>query len=111
MIAYAGLTPFFNDAVAATKVEAKTARAKLHVIRLVNTTAAVAYLQIFDKLAAVVTVGTTVAKTVIRLNANEILTLSAPDGIDIGGDGLTLAGTTTATGNTGAAISVFLGLT
>jgi hypothetical protein len=101
-----GEQPFFNDAVAATKVQVKGYAGLLYALKLVNSTGSTAYLQVFHKAAADVTVGTTVADYAIRLAANESWTLlsSKPIGFD---NGLTLAGTTTAGGNTGAAISVF----
>lgn len=101
---FIGTIPFFNDAVAATKVVVKAAAGKLYALRLVNTTGATAYLQIFDALTANVTVGTTVPNWVIRLGANESLSLPWVLPVDFA-NGLVIAGTTTAGGNTGAAIS------
>ena len=107
-----GSQPYFNDAVAAA-VQQIAAQASMIVgMKLVNTTGAVAYLQVFAAPAANVTLGTTVPLFVIRLQANESITLY--DGavpVQVGqygqsGQGLSIAGTTTAGGNTGAAISV-----
>lgn len=71
---------------------------------LLNTTAAVAYFQVFNKKAADVTPGTTVPKWSIGLPASAGLSLPLGDGVDMGGDGLTVIGTTTIGGSTGAAI-------
>lgn len=94
----------FNDAVSNTAVQVSPGRAGLMSLRLINTTAAVAYLQVFNAPATSVTVGTTSAAFAVRLGANETIS------IDLGGlqmpNGIALAGTTTATGSTGAAISV-----
>lgn len=97
---------FFNDAVAGTVVQVKSAAGALYALSLVNTTAATAYLQIFFLPSAGVTLGTTVAPLVIRLAASAAVQLSFPVGVGASGTGLSLAGTTTATGLTGAAVSV-----
>lgn len=103
--------PFFNDAVAATVVQVKAGMGQLFALKLVNTTGAVAYLQIFDLLAANVTLGTTVARWTLRLAANESVTIPVLVPVGFGqrngtAAGISMAGTTTATGNTPAAISV-----
>ena len=104
---FVGGKAFFNDAVAGTKVAAKAAPGFLYTLKLVNTTAAVAYLQVFDKLAADVTVGTTTPDFCFRLAANESVTIPLELAIQFF-NGITFAGCTTATGSTGAAISVTL---
>lgn len=102
---FLGGIPVFIAAVAATKQTVKADLGRLHALKLLNTTAAKAYLQCFNKLAADVTVGVTVPDFVIPLAANEGTTipLVLPIGFSIG---LVIAGCTTATGNTGAAIDV-----
>lgn len=105
MTGFVGTLPYFNDAVAGTKQTVKDAPAKLFGLKLVNTTAAAAYLQVFDKLAANVTVGTTTPTFCVRLAANESISIQFPDPVDFQ-LGLTVAGCTTATGLTGAAVSV-----
>jgi hypothetical protein len=103
---------FFNDAVAATAVQIKATTGQLYLLDLVNTTAAAAYLQVFFKPSASVTVGTTAPDMTIRLLASvgKTLVLTVPVGYPPGTTpqtaGLTVAGTTTATGAVGAAISV-----
>jgi hypothetical protein len=110
MSSYVGAQPFFNDAVGNAAVQLKAGAGFLHMLRLVNTTAAVAYLQIFDLAAP--TVGTTVPKLVIRLAANESLVVPIPKPIALGQAqtlataGIAMAGTTGAGNAVAAAISV-----
>ena len=107
-MAFQGGLPFFNDAVAGTVVNIKSnGFADLYSAKLVNTTAATAYLQFFDAPATSVVLGTTVPKFVLRLSANET-TNPSEIGVPLmfRGTGLSIAGTTTPGGNTGAAISV-----
>ncbi len=73
---------------------------------LVNTTAALAYLQIFLVPAASVTLGTTTPFLVIPLLASGGLALPNLD-LRLGGTGVSIACTTTRTGSTGAAVDVF----
>ena len=73
-------------------------------VRAINTTAADAYVQLFDAaLAADVTVGTTVPSWAIQSDANDP---SIGDGLPTNGivfrNGIVAASTTTSTGNTGA---------
>ncbi len=103
-----GGLPFFNDAVSGTVVNIKSnGFADLFSVKLVNTTGVTAYLQVFAKPAASVTLGTTVPDFVFRLSANETTNPS-----DIGpplqfrGTGLSIAGTTGPGNSTGAIISV-----
>lgn len=107
-IAKAGY-PWFNDAVAGTVVQVKSGHSgRILAARLVNTTAAAAYLQVFNATSANVTLGTTVPAFTFRLAANESFNGTNLN-IDVGqGNGLSIAGTTTATGAVGAAISVLL---
>jgi len=118
-----GGSPFFNDAVADTVVAVKqVGPAQILGMKLVNTTDADAYLQIFNIPAGGVTLGTTPATFTVHLISSESvwmgfstplaisaagnpLTVSA-SGINGTGGGMSIAGTTTATGDTGAAISV-----
>lgn len=96
---------FFNNAVAGAAVQVKAAAGTLYGLKLVNTTAAAAYLQVFGKLAADVVLGTDVPLFAIRLAASESIFIPMP-GVDVDGVGISLAGCTTPTGATGAAISV-----
>lgn len=101
---FVGTRPFFNDAVAGTKVVVKAGVGDLYFLKLVNTTAAAAYLQLFDQVTANVTVGTTGPDWAIRLTANESVVIPVTAWQFV--NGLIIAGTTTPTGATGAAISV-----
>jgi hypothetical protein len=107
----------FSGQVAGTKVEVvnggtgnNVVTVTLRYLIMLNTTAAVAYLQVFANDSDDVTVGTTVPDLSIGLPASAGLVFPVPEsGIWMGGKGLTLAGTTTRTGATGAAIDVNLG--
>ena len=81
----------------------------LKFLALLNTTAAVAYLQIFNLPAASVTLGTTVPKLSIGLPASAAMSLPIALGLKLDGQGISIAGTTTRTGSTGAAIDYNLG--
>jgi hypothetical protein len=98
--------PFFNDAVTGTVVDLKAGAGEISSLDLLNTTAATAYLQIFNVPAANVTLGTTTAAHWIRLTANQSKTLIFPEPLKLSGTGISIAGTTTKGGSTGAAISV-----
>ena len=105
-------TVFFNDAVGGTVVDmvsAPASPATVLYMRLVNTTAAAAYLQVFRSAAASVTLGTTAPYWVYRLAANETLTIQRPWclGADTAAQrSISIAGTTTSTGSSAAVISV-----
>lgn len=109
-MAFQGSQPFFNDAVGSTVVNIKASgQALLGGLKLVNTTAAAAYLQFFDMPAASVVLGTTVPKWVVRLAANESTNpsdITPPIAFTGASGGLSCAGTTTPGGNTQALISV-----
>jgi len=108
-------TPFFNDAIT-TPVDLPSANGRIYGMKLVNTTAAVAYLQVFALPAKNVTLGTTSPIWVVRLQPNESVVWSMPENpAEIMGPplpsassptrGLSVAGTTTPNGATTAAIS------
>lgn len=99
-------TLFFNDAVSGTVVNVASSGNALTYLRVVNTTGSTAYLQIFNVASASVTLGTTSPTATIRLNANEAAVVSPNRGIPLLGSGISMAGTTTATGTDSAAISV-----
>lgn len=104
-----GSSAFFNDAVAGTVIAVKNqGPTQITAVSLVNTTAAAAYLQIFNVPQSQVTLGTTIPAWTIRLLASAALTLPLDTPAALGGTGLSVAGTTTPTGSTGAAISVNL---
>lgn len=97
---------YYNDAVAGTVQQIKAGHGQIYALKLVNTTAAAAYLQVFFAPAASVTIGTTVADFVVPLAANEGTTVYLPVPVGGRGSGLSVAGTTTYNGLTGAAIKV-----
>lgn len=108
--------PFFNDAVGGTVVNVPASSHRIWAMHLVNTTAAAAYLQIFNQPASGVTLGTTAPTWVIRLGANATADLTFPDAVSLGTlpssgtvappTNISIAGTTTPTGLTAAIISV-----
>jgi hypothetical protein len=110
---FVGAEPFYNDAVAATAVAVKNDAGQLFALKLINTTAAAAYLQIFDVVQASVNVGTTVPRMVVPLAANESFVMLLPVPLKIGTPGkgnvgISIAGTTTPGGNGAAAIKTML---
>lgn len=79
----------------------------IRLLVLLNTTAAVAYLQIFNLPGASVTLGVTAPWMSLGLPANAGMVLPIPEiGIRCLGSGLSIAGTTQRAGSTGAAIDV-----
>lgn len=98
--------PFFNDAVSSVVKDVKSSAGVIFGLKLVNTTSGTAYLQVFNKPAASVNLGTTAADFCIRLTANESIFIAMPVPIDVDGTGISIAGTSTATGAGPAAISV-----
>lgn len=101
-------TKTYSAQVGGTKASVHDKASTIYGIALLNETAAVAYLQLFKRASASVTVGTNAPDLALGLPASGGLTLSFPQGLIMGGDGLTIAGTTTRTGSTGANISVNL---
>jgi hypothetical protein len=103
---YQGLLPFNDDNVAATVKQIKLGPGLVAGLKIVNTTAVAAYLQMFDEAASIVTLGTTPPYVWFRLSANESIMIALNEPITFGGSGVSIAGTTTPTGNTGAILSV-----
>ncbi len=102
-----GLAFLKYASVGSTKTDFNNVSDYIGVIECANTTAAAAYLQIFWKAASAVTLGTTVADAVIALPASGGAVISFPDqGWKTMGSAWSMAGTTTATGNTEALINV-----
>jgi hypothetical protein len=109
----AQLSAFFNGAVSNTAVQIKaTGPVIVPYLRLLSGATA-AFLQIFNLPSASVTVGTTVAIWTIQMTASQDLTLvngliETPTlgVLDLGGTGLTIAWTTTATGSAAPANGV-----
>lgn len=99
----------YSAQVAGTKLDVSTnVNHLVYYIYALNTTAAVAYLQIFDKQSADVTVGTTTPDLSFGIPANGALPLFFSDPVRFA-TGFTVAGTTARTGATGAALDVCIG--
>jgi hypothetical protein len=98
----------YNAAVAGTVLQVSAVPVEIGAYHMLNTTAAIAYVQVFYLAAASVTLGTTVANFVIALPASGGATLNMEGRGWLTRGPLSLAGTTTATGNTGAAVYVSL---
>jgi len=98
----------FNAAVAGTVVNVDVVPVDIGAYHMLNTVAAITYVQFFYKAAADVTLGTTVANFVVALPVSGGAT------INFSGKGwrtrgpLSVACTTTATGLTGAAVYISL---
>lgn len=108
--ASSSISAFFSDEVATPSVQAKASgTAWLYAVHAINTTGDTAYLQIFNKPSASVTLGTTAPSWVLRIPGTSSITIAFPTPISLGGTGLSVAGTTTATGSTEATLSVSLG--
>lgn len=92
------------NSVVETKALLIGVRCAATMIHAINTTASAAYLQVFDAAAAAdVTVGTTVPTLVVTLAASASADIHVAEGA-LFENGIVVAGTTTATGNTGAAV-------
>ena len=101
-----------HNSLVATAVLSVGHRCALMAVRTINTTAADAYLQLFDAASASdVSVGTTVPDWVVQADANDP---SVGDGLPTDGiifdNGIVIASTTTATGNTAATQHVRLAI-
>jgi len=99
---------FYSASLTGTKAQVSAVPVDIGAYHMLNNAAAITYVQVFYKLAADVTVGTTVADVVIPLPASGGATLN------LEGKGwrtrgpLTLAATTTRTGSTTATVDVVL---
>lgn len=100
----------YSGQVAGTKVAivAGAGHVKLCTLQALNTTGAVAYLQLFELPSGSVTVGTTAPTLSFGIPASGQLSVTFEHGLQLTGTGLTAAGTTTRTGSTGAAIDINL---
>jgi hypothetical protein len=95
----------FSASVNATKQQVKGSAGQVYGYHILNNTAAIAYMQVFDKASASVTVGTTTPDYVIPLPASFGATLEISTGV-AHANGITVACTTTRTGSTGAICDV-----
>lgn len=98
-----GLTPYNNTALSSTKQTVKASTGNLYGYHIFNPGTATVYIQVFNKLAANVTVGTTVPDWVYAIPA----TATSPAGLDgmfaipiTFSIGMVIAATTTSTGST-----------
>ena len=99
----------FSASVTGTKVQVNAQPMDIGAYHILNNAAAISYLQVFYKLAASVTVGTTVPDVVIPLPASGGATINFEgSGWRTRGDGLTLACTTTRGGASTATADVQL---
>jgi hypothetical protein len=104
---FAGARPYSNDNVAATVAEVKASGpAMIHALKIRNTTAGAAYLQVFAKPAASVNLGTDTPAFFVPLAASESVTIPLTMPIRLDGSGLSLAGTTGAGNSSGAQLSI-----
>lgn len=101
-----------NNSVAGTAILVQAGHVQVTAMHAINTTAAAAFVQFFDKAtAAEVTPGTTIAEWVLRSPASSV---SDGDGLPTHGlvflNGVVIISTTTPVGATGAAQHVRTGL-
>jgi len=104
-----GVGFYSNTALAATKAVVKASPATLFGWEIHNPAAAITYIQIFNKLTAAVTVGTTVPDLVLSVPATGVISGTLPVGIDFS-VGLVIAATTTAGGLTAPATAAVVAL-
>jgi hypothetical protein len=95
-----------NKNVNATLVQAQTGSTNLKGVTVVNSSAATCFVQMFNALAANVTLGTTVPDYQIQVAANSTFSSNEPPEGLIFPTGLVIASTTTDGGLTGSAAGV-----
>lgn len=101
--------PIIKDSVAGTALLVRAGKIEVGVVEAINTTAAAAYLQLFDAAAAAdVTPGTTLPRYVLKSAANDPAASSLEGWVFQ--LGLVVASTTTVIGATGATQHVRLGV-
>lgn len=100
--AAAALSSYYNSALNATKQTVGDAGNKINIygVKIENNDSAVMYVQLFNKAAANVTVGTTVADWTIMVPANDGVILPPARVLKHFNVGLVVAATTTRTGST-----------
>lgn len=101
----------YSAQVSGTKTTVQAVPCRIAAYHFMNTTAAIAYVQVFNKLAADVTVGTTAADLIIPLAANGSAIMPALEPLrnQISlNTGCVIACTTTRTGSTGAAVDCLI---
>lgn len=101
---YLGLP--FSASAGATVTKVKDAPVTLFGYHILNNTAAIAYVQVFDKLSTNVTVGTTVPDYVIPVPANGGAVMAMGRTGSRHANGMSVACTTTRTGSVAAVCDV-----
>jgi len=96
----AGASPYFDATVDETATQIKGSAGNLYKLHIENKDGSIRYLQLFDSLAASVTVGTTTPDYVIPLLATGIHEETFEVGLKFN-TGISYALTTTPTGSTG----------
>lgn len=96
----------FSAATTGTPALVHNAKLNLYGFTVVNNTAALAYVQLFDKATTgAVTLGSTVPDAVIPVPPNGSVSRSFPEAVEFG-NGLVVASTTTRNGSAGAATDI-----
>ena len=106
-IAHSADRNIYSGSVTGTVIAISSRTCVFSSIQFLNTTAAVAYLQVFNLPAASVTIGTTAPVVSFGVAASGTQAITFPrDGWFVGGSGCSVAGTTTRAGSTGASQDV-----
>lgn len=96
----------YSGQIAGTKTSVCDKAVFLGSVQYLNTTAAVAYIQLFNLPVADVTLGTTAPTLSYGIAASASGNIPLGDGLKLGGSALTIGCTTTRTGSTGAAVDL-----
>lgn len=81
----------------------------LYSVQITNTTSATCYLQMFNSVAALVTVGTTAPSSVTAIPATSSAAVAIPPTVGVRyGSGASFVATTTATGSTACGATVYV---
>lgn len=108
-MAVSGWIPVAKLSVGSNAVKVEDHGVYLHMMTIYNTTAAVAYVQIFNAKSSAVTTGTTDHAIAIPVSATDNDTVQWQGGLRLE-NGMAIAATTTPTGSTTAACHVFMGI-
>ena len=98
----------FSEQVTTVVNVFSTAPITIYSMIVLNTTSAIAYIQMFRAPARNVTLGTTTPGIVLPLPPSSGLAINMSDGWHIGGNGLCLGATTTRTGSSTAACDIWI---
>lgn len=97
--ALAEVTPWHKKDLSSTKQAVRAAAGKLVAWDIYNPNSSVAYVQVFDKAAGDVTVGTTAPDYVITIPATDTARITLANGV-LHANAITVAATTTPDGST-----------